>query len=95
MQAQQIIEQWERHDIFRMTEADKTLWSDGEPDDVVLAREVVKLKAEVERLRNAMILTECQYLGCGGRNTPSEIVESMRKILQDALAYRSDETIEK
>lgn len=54
-------------------------------DVAELLAECDKLKAEVERLRKAMTLAECQYLGCGGRNTPSEIVESMRKTLQDAL----------
>lgn len=101
--AKAIVRQWDKHDKFRVVAGE----DNGEPDEVVVARALLrvdkeygceimdpagtiwdhaaKLQAEVERLRNAMTLAECQYLGCGGRNTPSEIVESMRKTLQDAL----------
>lgn len=41
---------------------------------------------EIRRLKAAMTLAECQYLGCGGRLSPDEIVSNMRKILQEALS---------
>lgn len=41
--AQQIIEQWENHDIYRSSNADKFLWSSSEPDEVLVAREFLRL----------------------------------------------------
>jgi hypothetical protein len=41
--AQQIIEQWENHDIYRSSDADKFLWSSSEPNEVLLAREFLRL----------------------------------------------------
>jgi hypothetical protein len=43
-------------------------------------------KSRIHRLRTAITLAECQYLGCGGRLAPDEIVSNMRKILQEALS---------
>lgn len=43
-------------------------------------------KEECARLEKAMQLAECQYLGCGGRNSDTEIVAAMRKILNEALS---------
>lgn len=40
---------------------------------------------EAEMLRKAMVLAECQYLGCGGNLSAGEVIEAMRKILNDAL----------
>lgn len=40
--AQQIIEQWENHDVYRMTNADKFLLGSSEPDEVLLAREFLR-----------------------------------------------------
>lgn len=36
-------------------------------------------------LRERMTLAECQHLGSGGNCRPDEVVESMRKILNEAL----------
>ena len=42
--AKQVIEQWENHDRHRTIPGDNLLWSNGqEPDNVMLAREVVRL----------------------------------------------------
>lgn len=75
------VEQWDKHDQFRQTEADKSLNDPriGEPDDVAIARTVL-------RLNDAIKLAECQYMGCGGNLKPTEIVESMRGILRDAMS---------
>lgn len=45
------VEQWDNHDQYRQTEADKSL-SDpriGEPDDVAIARTVLRLNEAITR----------------------------------------------
>ena len=44
------------------------------------------LAKRVEELEKAIHLAEQQYMGCGGRLHPSEVVDSMRLILRDALS---------
>jgi hypothetical protein len=44
------------------------------------------LREEVFRLREAIKLAECQYLGCGGRLEAKETVLVMREILQKAIS---------
>ena len=74
------VEQWDNHDKYRQTEADKSLNDPqiGEPDDVAIARALL-------RANDAMKLAESQYLGCGGNLKPVEIVEPMRRILRDTI----------
>jgi len=43
------------------------------------------LAKRVDELEKAVRLAEAQYMGCGGRLTPAEVVGSMRKILNDVL----------
>lgn len=77
--AKSTVDQWDNHDQYRQTEADRSLNDPriGEPDDVAIARTVL-------RLDDAIKLSECQHMGCGGNLKPTEIVESMRGILRDA-----------
>ena len=44
------------------------------------------LAKRVDELEKAIHLAEKQYMGCGGRLSPSEVVDSMRSILNDALS---------
>lgn len=78
--AKRTVEQWDKHDQYRQTEADKLLNDPqiGEPDDVAIARTVL-------RLNDVMKLAECQHMGCGGNLKPDEVVKSMRGILRDAI----------
>ena len=47
--AKKIVDQWEHHDRYRITDADTALFSNGlEPDDVVLARAFLQLDQDVE-----------------------------------------------
>ena len=79
--AKRTVEQWDKHDQYRQTEADKLLNDPqiGEPDDVAIARTVL-------RLNDVMKLAECQHMGCGGNLKPDEVVKSMRGILRDAMS---------
>jgi len=79
--AKRTVEQWDKHDQYRQTEADKSLNDPqiGEPDDVAIARTVL-------RLNDVMKLAECQHMGCGGNLKPDEVVKSMRGILRDAMS---------
>lgn len=62
--AKNIIEQWEKHDRFRVTEADKAFLIDGMPAEVHLA------KAYVERLDVAKrIIGLIEDTGSGTHNT--------------------------
>jgi hypothetical protein len=44
------------------------------------------LAKRVDELEEAVRLAEAQHLGCGGRLTPSEVVDLMRNILNGALS---------
>lgn len=37
-----VVKQWDKHDKFRATEADKALWDGDEPDDVAIARALIE-----------------------------------------------------
>lgn len=39
-----IVDQWDKYDRFRVTEADKVLWDGDEPDNVVIARALIAAK---------------------------------------------------
>lgn len=43
----------------------------------------VCINKTIDNLYAKIKLAECQYLGCGGRLTPDEIVKSMREVLND------------
>lgn len=80
--AARTVETWDKYDRFRVVAGE----GDEEPSGVTVAREFIKMNEEVEGLRQDIALAECQYLDCGGRLSPPEVVEEMRKILQDSLA---------
>lgn len=54
--AEKTIEQWDKHDKFRIADSDTLLFSNGlEPDEVVMARALSRSLAEISRMRSAMI----------------------------------------
>lgn len=48
--ANDAIQQWENHDRYRVTEADKVFLEEGEPRAVRVARGILRMNEEIEFL---------------------------------------------
>jgi hypothetical protein len=77
--AENIVEQWEKHDKFRVLDEDSILFHDGkQPNDVLIAKQFIKAVETIKLMRN-------QYLGCGGSLSSTEILDAIHFVADDFL----------
>jgi len=69
------IQQWELHDKYRMFPADFEMFHNRkEPDNIVIAKSLIECLRRIN-------LAKIQYMGCGGRLNPSEILNNITAVL--------------
>ena len=86
-EARQWVEQWDKHDRHRVTEADKVLWNAGlgEPDEVAIARALIDTHEHLEQFASYVAT-------CRQRNT-REWLEGLLDKLQAVAERVSPETL--
>jgi hypothetical protein len=63
---------------------------DQDDDHRECKRAIGMLEADVQRLRDAIKLIECQDQGCGGNLKPEEIYQAMQRIARETLRTQGE-----